>query len=79
MQNNDYLINYYNEYDEEVRLANNRVKLVATDGASRYIREYLEEMDEETFGKWLSYHFVTCERQDLIGATNHSLDILRKV
>ena len=55
-----------------------RVKLVATDGASRYIRDYLEEMDEETFTKWLSYHFATCERQDLIGATNHSLDILRK-
>ena len=56
-----------------------RVKLVATDGASRYIREYLEEFDEETFAKWLSYHFATCERQDLIGATNHSLDILRKL
>lgn len=56
-----------------------RIKLVATDGASRYIREYLEEFDDETFAKWLSYHFATCERQDLIGATNHSLDILRKV
>lgn len=56
-----------------------RVKLVATDGASRYIREYLEEFDNETFIKWVSYHFATCERQDLIAATNHSLDILRKV
>ena len=25
MQSNDYLINYYNEYDEEGRLANSRV------------------------------------------------------
>lgn len=56
-----------------------RIKLVATDGASRYIREYLEEFDDKTFAKWLSYHFATCERQDLIGATNHSLDILRKL
>ncbi|MBQ3417293.1 MAG: class I SAM-dependent methyltransferase [Ruminococcus sp.] len=56
-----------------------RIKLVATDGASRYIREYLEEFDDDTFEKWLSYHFATCERQDLIGATNHSLDILRKL
>ena len=55
-----------------------RVKLVAADGASRYIRGYLEEMDDETFEKWLSYHFAICERQDLIGATNHALDILRK-
>ena len=51
-----------------------RIKLIATDGASRYIR-----VDDETFAKWLSYHFATCERQDLIGATNHSLDILKKV
>ena len=56
-----------------------RIKLVATDGASRYIREHLEEFDDKAFAKWLSYHFATCERQDLIGATNHSLDILRKV
>ncbi len=56
-----------------------REKLVAADGASRYIKEYLEEMDDETFEKWLSYHFATCERQDLIGATNHALDILRKI
>ncbi len=55
-----------------------RIKLVATDGASRYVREYLEEMDDKAFEKWLSFHFATCERQDLIGATNHSLDILRK-
>ena len=47
-----------------------RVKLVATDGASRYIRDYLEEMDEETFSKWLSYHFSTCERQDLMKCTS---------
>ena len=55
-----------------------RINLIAADGASRYIRDYLEESDEETFEKWLSYHFSTCERQDLIGATNHSLDILMK-
>lgn len=56
-----------------------RNKLVATDGASRYIRDYLEGFDELTFAKWLSYHLATCEIQDLIGATNYCLDILRKV
>ena len=28
MQDNDYLINYYNEYDEEGRLQYNRVGMV---------------------------------------------------
>lgn len=56
-----------------------RLKLVATDGATNYKREFIDEMDDETFGKWLEYHFATCERQDLIGASHHTLDILRKI
>ena len=55
-----------------------RVKLVATDGATNYMREVVDAMDDETFEKWLDYHFCTCERQDLIGASHHTLDILRK-
>lgn len=27
---------------------------------------------------WMKYHFSICERMDLIGATNHALDILVK-
>ena len=55
-----------------------RVKLVATDGATNYKREYIDAMDDETFAKWMEFHFATCERQDLIGASHHTLDILRK-
>ena len=55
-----------------------RIKLVATDGATNYKREFIDAMDDETFGKWMDYHFAICERQDLIGASHHTLDILRK-
>ena len=55
-----------------------RIKLVATDGATNYKREYIDAMDDETFAKWMEFHFATCERQDLIGASHHTLDILRK-
>ncbi len=55
-----------------------RIKLVATDGATNYMRQKIDEMDEYTFEKWLEYHFSICERQDLIGASHHTLDILRK-
>lgn len=41
--------------------------------------EDLFAMDDETFDYWMKYHLCTCERQDLIGATNHSLDILQKL
>lgn len=56
-----------------------RIKFVATDGASHYISEVIDNMDEYTFSKWMEYHFATCERQDLIGASNHTLDILKVI
>lgn len=55
-----------------------RLKLVATDGATNYMRELIDAMDDETFERWMDYHFATCERQDLIGASHHTLDVLKK-
>ena len=55
-----------------------RIKLVATDGATNYHREAIDAMDDKTFNKWLEFHFAICERQDLIGASHHTLDILKK-
>ena len=55
-----------------------RIMLIAADGATNYKREFIDAMDDETFSKWMDYHFATCERQDLIGASHHTLDILRK-
>ena len=55
-----------------------RLRLVATDGATNYLRPMIDGMDAETFEKWMEFHLITCERQDLIGASNHTLDILRK-
>lgn len=55
-----------------------RLKLVATDGATNFMREHIDAMDDETFEKWMDYHFAVCERQDLIGASHHTLDVLEK-
>ena len=55
-----------------------RLKLVATDGATNYMREVVDAMNDETFSRWLDYHFKTCERPDLVGASHHTLDIFKK-
>jgi ubiquinone/menaquinone biosynthesis C-methylase UbiE len=55
-----------------------RVNLIATDGATNYMRDVVDHMDDDLFELYLKYHLSICERQDLIGATNHSLDILKK-
>ncbi len=55
-----------------------RELIISPDGASDYIRPTLNGMDEESFQMYLQYHLSVCERQDLIGAGAHTLDILRK-
>ena len=51
---------------------------LATDGYANHMRTTLNEMDEETFQLFMRYHFATCERVDLLGYSNHTLDIFRK-
>lgn len=63
----------------DVELPVERVRLVAADGATNYRRALIDAMDDAAFAMWMDYHFATCERQDLIGASHHTLDILRKL
>lgn len=56
-----------------------RVKIISPDGPSDYMRPVLNAMDKETFELFIQYHLSTCERQDLIGAGAHTLDILNVV
>lgn len=63
----------------DAELPARRLKLVAADGATNYKRDMIDAMDDESFALWMDYHFATCERQDLIGASNHTLDILQKL
>jgi len=56
-----------------------RVKILSQDGPSEYIKSTINHMDDETFNKYLEYHFKTCERKELLGAGRHILDILKKM
>ena len=55
-----------------------RLCYAATDGLGYFLRRELEEMDQETFELFAKYHLAVCENPDLVGATAHSLDVLRK-
>lgn len=63
-------------FNEEVGLS--RIKILAADGASNYIRVYLNKLSEDEFKEFIKYHLTTCERSDLLGASAHLLDIVRK-
>ena len=55
-----------------------QLHFLATDGYANHMRTALAEMDEDTFRLFLRYHFATCERIDMVGYSNHTLDIIRK-
>ena len=62
--------------NEEIGLK--RMQVVAADGAANYIRPFLNALDEDEFKYYIEYHLSTCEREDLLGASGHLVDILSK-
>ena len=55
-----------------------QLHFLASDGYTNHMRATVDAMDEATFNLYLRYHFATCERQDLVGYSHHTLDIFRK-
>lgn len=55
-----------------------REKILALDGPADYIRPALNAMSAEDFAAFLCYQKATCERADLLGASSHVMDIVRK-
>ena len=69
-------LNTINKLNGDVGLK--RIQIIAADGPSDYMRPILNKMDDETFELFIKYHLATCERQELIGASSHTIDILKK-
>ena len=81
MQSNDYLINYYNEYDEEGRLANNRVGKVEYLTTRKYIDELLKPDSRiAEIGAGTGRYSVTLAKEGYdvtaVELIQHNLDIL---
>jgi ubiquinone/menaquinone biosynthesis C-methylase UbiE len=55
-----------------------RVKIVGVDGATDYIRPVINNMSDEDFEIYKKYQLSICERAELLGASSHILDILKK-
>lgn len=73
----DYVrIEDINQINEMVGLE--RIKIISPDGPANYIRPFLNQLSEEEFECFVKYQLAVCERQDLIGAGAHTVDILRR-
>lgn len=68
-----------NEIDELNTTCNlKREKIFAPDGATDYIRKYINALSEDDFNVYIEYQRQNCERADLLGASSHVVDILNK-
>ena len=56
-----------------------RLHYIGTDMATNFMRGTIDAMDDELFELYLRYHFSICERQDMVGATHHILDVFKKL
>ena len=55
-----------------------RLHYLGTDMATNFMRQAVDEMEDELYELYLQYHFFICERPDMVGATHHILDVSRK-
>ncbi len=56
-----------------------RLHYVGTDMATHYMRQTIDEMDEEFYQLYLKYHVTICERSDMVGTSHHILDVFQKM
>lgn len=75
------LFQLYRKEDVDELMSNFKVKrlhYLGTDMATKFIQDNVDRMDDEMFETYLRYHFSICEREDMVGATHHMLDVFRK-
>ena len=75
------LFQLYRKEDIDALMADSpvtRLHYVGTDMATNYMRSTIDEMDDELFALYLQYHFVICERSDMVGTSHHILDVFQK-
>lgn len=75
------LFELYRKEDIEAlraRLPVRALELIAADGYAHHMKATIDAMDDQTYEIYINYHLATCHRQDMIGYSNHTLDIFRK-
>lgn len=77
----EYLFSFHNKEDIDKLMKGFNVKrlhFVGTDIMHQYMKNTIDDMDKQTFNDYLKFHFQMCERADIVGMSNHLLDVFRK-
>ena len=55
-----------------------RLHYIGTDMFAEYYKDELEKFSDEIYDKFIEYTLTICENQNIVGISNHSLDVLVK-
>ena len=55
-----------------------RLHYLGTDMFTCYYEDVVDAMDDELYQKYIAYTLSICENQNIVGVSNHTLDIIRK-
>jgi len=55
-----------------------RLHYVGTDMFTHYYKDEIDNMDDNLYQKYIAYTLSVCENQNLVGLSNHTLDVLKK-
>ena len=81
ISNKDDLYSYVKleDIDELNKLSKlKRIKIIAQDGLTDYIRPYINKLDDNSFDLYIKYHLSICENKEYLGVSSHILDIVKK-
>ena len=56
-----------------------RMQIISPDGPANHMRREVNALSEEQFLQFINYQLSVCERADLLGASAHTVDILKKI
>lgn len=63
---------FINKFDVKI------LEHVGTDGLNPFLRNYIDEMNEEEYSQWVYYTLKSCREKSILGVSNHGLLICRK-
>lgn len=77
----EYLFSFHNKEDIDNLMQKfdvKRLHFVGVDIMHQYMKDTIDNMNKRTFKDYLKFHFQMCERTDIVGMSNHLLDIFKK-
>lgn len=73
---------YYSTPEElEINMLSYNLEIVdhlSTDGLSPFLKDVIDNLDDNQFKVWCDYQYSVCREKSILGSSNHGLIIARK-